>query len=116
MKEKILATFRTDPDKWETFKTQASEDNSSATSVLLDFIDWYLDGNRIQKGKSKTVKTQQSRLDNLDERIEALITERIEATLKERLQESTAYLANGLNERLDAVYTELEELRGKLSA
>ena len=115
MKEKILATFRTDPDKWEAFKAQASEENSNATSVLLDFIDWYLDGNRITKGKQKTTKAQ-PRPDNLDERIEALVNERIEAALKERLQESTAYLANGLNERLSAVYTELEELRGKLSA
>ena len=116
MKEKILATFRTDPDKWEAFKTLASEENSNATSVLLDFMDWYLDGNRIQKGKTKTVKSQQSRPDNLDERIEALVNERIDTLLKERLQESTAYLANGLNQQLSAVYMELEELRGKLSA
>lgn len=103
MKEKILATFRLDPDKWEAFKTLASEENSNATNMLLDFIDWCLDGNRISKGKPKTTKAQ-PRPDNLDERIEALVNERI------------AYLANGLNERLSAVYTELEELRGKLRA
>jgi len=115
MKEKILATFRIDPDKWESFKESASIENSNATSVLLDYIDWYLDGYRIQKGRSKTIKSQ-PRLDNLDERIEALVNERIDAVVKERLQESTDHLASGLNEQLSAVYTELEQLRGKLSA
>ncbi|NJR61224.1 MAG: hypothetical protein HC769_21760 [Cyanobacteria bacterium CRU_2_1] len=40
----ILATFKIEPDRWNAFKAKAQEEEKSASSVLKDFIDHYLDG------------------------------------------------------------------------
>lgn len=47
MADKILATFRIDPEEWEDFKNQASADGFTASSVLVDLVRWYVRGNRI---------------------------------------------------------------------
>ncbi|MBN3875148.1 MULTISPECIES: hypothetical protein [unclassified Nostoc] len=87
MADKILATFRIDPDKWESFKALTTSNGSTASAVLLQFVDNCLDANQIPS------KSAHASLDN----IEALIDKRIEESLAE-------------------VRSQLEELRGKSKA
>ncbi|MDF5717594.1 MAG: hypothetical protein PUP93_27935 [Rhizonema sp. NSF051] len=44
-----LATFRLDEEVWEAFLMATKEENASASSVLLEFVKWYVAGNRLQK-------------------------------------------------------------------
>jgi hypothetical protein len=86
MADKILATFRIDPDKWESFKELSANNGSSASAVILQFINNCLD----------TKQTPSSAHVSLDS-LEFLIDKRIEASLAE-------------------VRSQLDELRGKLQA
>jgi hypothetical protein len=45
MSDRILATFRVDPDKWQAFKGKAKTEGSNASAVLIQFVTAYLDGN-----------------------------------------------------------------------
>ncbi|BAZ71342.1 hypothetical protein NIES4106_61390 (plasmid) [Fischerella sp. NIES-4106] len=44
-----LATFKIDEEKWKAFQEAAAVDGASASSLLKDFIDWYMAGNRLEK-------------------------------------------------------------------
>jgi hypothetical protein len=99
MADKTLATFRIEPKKWELFKALATSNDSTASAVLLQFIDSCLDAKQILS-TSSTFNANSS----LDD-IEALIDKRIEDSL-----------AAGLNELRSQLEAQLEELRGKLIA
>ena len=73
-KDKFLATFRINQDEWKDFMAQAKAGGSSASAVLVDFIQWYRTGNRIAADTESSIN-----LDNLD----SLIDERIKAKLNE---------------------------------
>lgn len=69
MADKILATFRIDPEEWEDFKKQSSADGSSASAVLIDLVRWYREGNRI----SRHAENPSFNLDKIDARLHNLI-------------------------------------------
>lgn len=71
-----LATFRVDPELWESFKAQARKQGRTASDVLIDFVQSYVGG--------ATAETPQ--LDNLDSRIDEKVVEAI-APLKSQLDE-----------------------------
>jgi len=73
-KDKFLATFRIDQAEWKDFMAQAKTEGSSASAVLVDFIQWYRAGNRIAADTKSSTN-----LDNL----ENIIDERILAKLNE---------------------------------
>ncbi len=119
--EKVLATFRIDPEKWEQFKNAAGNEGANASSLLLEFVDWYLDGNRL-RGKESASPTPDNLDEVIDARIAALLDDRglTAEAMKERLQESTAYLAHGLNdvvrelrEKIEAVEQELGKAKAR---
>lgn len=96
MAEKTLGTFRIEPEKWERFKALASSSGTSASAVILQFIDNCLDSNNIL-----STTEGNANLDNL----ESLIDARIDASLATRLDE--------MRSQFEA---QLEELRGKSKA
>lgn len=69
--DKFLATFRINQEEWKDFMAQAKAEGSSASAVLVDFIQWYRTGNRIAADTKRST--------NLD----LLIDERIKAKLNE---------------------------------
>jgi hypothetical protein len=87
MAEKILATFRIDSDKWEQFKARTGEKNSSASAMLLEFVDWYLAGNELPSRR-------QADLGNL----EALLDNRLHSMLDERLDQRWSAMQATLNQ------------------
>jgi hypothetical protein len=89
--EKTLATFRIDPDKWEQFKLRTGEDNSNASSALLEFVDWYLQGNRLSRGEAVASSADIDKL--VDERIDIKLQglyERLAAMEGQKLGEAIA--------------------------
>ncbi|WP_375468109.1 hypothetical protein [uncultured Nostoc sp.] len=92
MADKILATFRIEPEKWELFKALATSNGSTASAAFLQFVDSCLDANEIPSASSAHISPS---------RIEALIDKRIE---------------NSLAVSLTEVRSQLEELRGKSKA
>lgn len=118
MADKILATFRVDSDKWEAFKSAAGLDDSNASAVLLEFIDWYLDGNRLtsESVSSPNLDGIDSRIDKLIDDRMAQIDKRIDERIDDRMVDKTAYLSNSLNDLLGKVYERIEALEGKLKA
>ena len=97
MSDRILATFRVDPDKWQTFKGKAKAEGSNASAVLIQFVTTYLDGN-IDSNIDK------SNIDRgLDERIENAI-----AKLRDELTETIDHRLNGQSERFSV---QIEQLK-----
>ena len=121
-KDKFLATFRIDQAEWKDFMAQAKAGGSSASAVLVDFIQWYRTGNRIAADT-----TPYTNLNNLT----VLIDERIEAKLNElETLSSQPHLKNlderetNLESRLlsiletmleDKLDDKLEELQGNIT-
>ena len=89
-KDKFLATFRINQDEWKDFMAQAKAGGSSASAVLVDFIQWYRTGNRIAADTKSSIN-----LDNL----EKIIDERIEAKLNELETLSSQPHLKNLDER-----------------
>lgn len=75
-----LATFRVEPELWEAFKTQARKNGRTATDVLIDFVQTYVEGGAI-------TSTETIQLDNLETRIDEKI-----APIKAELAELRAQL------------------------
>jgi hypothetical protein len=67
-----LATFRIEPELWESFKAQARKNGKSASDVLLDFVKTYV------AGGSAIAPTEAPQLDNLDARIDEKIAPLVE--------------------------------------
>lgn len=86
-----LATFKVDEEKWKAFQEIADAENTSASAMLKDFIDWVIEGNRLKESTTP----------NIDQRIDA----KLAALQKQSVDEALAPLK-----------VELAELRGKLSA
>ncbi|MBD2770975.1 hypothetical protein [Iningainema tapete] len=93
-KDKFLATFRINQDEWKDFMAQAKTEGSSASAVLVDFIQWYRTGNRIAADTKSSTN-----LNNLT----VLIDERIKAKLNQLVERGSqphpANLDNILDER-----------------
>lgn len=49
-----LATFKIDEDKWKAFQEVAEAENSSASAMLKDFINWVIAGNRLKNEEADT--------------------------------------------------------------
>lgn len=94
MSEKILATFRIAPDEWEQFKSIASAENVSATTLINSFIRWYIQGNRIETNSSnridaveeKIYKDIYAHIDGIEEKIYNDIYNKIYEQVNQRLQ------------------------------
>jgi hypothetical protein len=101
MTKDILATFRIDADLWGQFKTKASEERYSASSLLLGFVTDYVVGN--VDGAAPTVSDARidKRIDELAHRLERRIDERIDRCIESRLDP-------GLESRLEVAKAEPE--------
>ncbi|MEH2214662.1 hypothetical protein [Nostoc sp.] len=84
-----LATFRIEPEKWEAFKSLVTNQGTSASAVLDEFIDKCLAERRIASDVSTPVGDNSNLINFIDKRIEESLVE---------------------------VRSQLEELRGKLKA
>jgi hypothetical protein len=62
----ILATFRVESDLWEQFKSRASENRYSASALLVQFVEDYV------QGKASNAIDGYTRIDNIDSRIDEL--------------------------------------------
>jgi hypothetical protein len=100
MREKTLATFRIEGDKWERFKDKAG----NASKVLTEFIDAYLAG-LIDTESWEALRSPQ----NLDESMTARL-EILEKGIDERIEKALAALRREFQPALDA-QKELEALR-----
>lgn len=107
MADKTLATFRIDPQEWETFKNTASAEGTNASAVFTEFVRWYNSGNRLGNSTAfadtNLDKTIDKRLDIIEQRLDdrGLKPE----IIKEQLEEHSA--------TLNELRSQLEELRGK---
>ena len=106
MADKTLATFRIEPEEWESFKALATSNDSTASATLLQFIKSCLDAKQILS-TSSTFNTNHS-LDS----IEALMDKRIKGSL----DNIEALMDKRIEESLAEVRSQLEELRGKSKA
>lgn len=102
MAEKILATFRIDSDKWEQFKARTGEKKSSASAMLLEFVDWYLAGNELPSRKQADLGDLEALLDN---RLHSMLDQ----YLDKRWSAMQATL-NQLSKRLETAEAALGEL------
>ncbi len=102
MSDKVLATFRIDPDEWEEFKSKASQNSTNASAMLLKLVRSYLAGNPLSNTEPDTVPN------NIDERLNRLdsIEERLR-TVADRLQ--LASTAPAVNLELDNVNSKVTE-------
>jgi hypothetical protein len=131
-KEKILATFKIDPDDWERFKQIANERGESASALLVEFVHWCLQGNQLPTTAAVENPHNLDKLieEILDKRIASIIDSRIEAhreplkAEQARIQELSAALSSTRNElnqlsfrvgNQERLKTELEILRTDLS-
>jgi hypothetical protein len=112
MSDKVLATFRIDPDKWEAFKALASERGNNASAMLVEFVEDCVGGNT---RPAQTTDTNSKIDERIDERIRD-IDNRIDERIKEAMIDRTAYLSNSLNGILEKLYERIDELEGKLTA
>ena len=103
MTDKVLATFRIESEKWESFKALATSNGSNASAILTQFIETCLDTNQLP---SQTSATQSpSNNDNHLDKLEEMIDKRIDTRLEElRSQLEKQFLA------------QLEQLQGKSKA
>jgi uncharacterized protein YceH (UPF0502 family) len=76
-----LATFRIEPELWEAFKVQARKNGRTASDVLTDFVQTYVES------ASALTSTESTQLDKLDLRIDEKI-----APIKAELAELRARL------------------------
>lgn len=102
-----LATFRIDADKWESFKAKCSDRNDSASKVLKDFIDSYLNDSSSLSIQSPIINIDSS-IDNcietLNDRIDARYSDLSEmvnnaiASLRDEFEQRLSALPKGLGE------------------
>ncbi|MEH2279092.1 MAG: hypothetical protein V7K40_30990 [Nostoc sp.] len=118
MADKILATFRIEPEKWELFKALATSNNSTASAVLLQVVNDCLDNNQIPStsgnhaGLDKVEVLIDKRIEESLDKVKVLIDEHIEKNLAASLGEVRSQLEESFSE----VRSQLEELRGKSKA
>ncbi len=72
-----LATFRVETYIWEAFLDATKEEGVSASSALLEFVKWYVAGNRLAKPEVAT--------SNIEKMIDARISTALEAQLEARI-------------------------------
>lgn len=101
-----LATFRVEPELWEAFKAQARKDGRTASEVLNEFVQTY-----IQTRAITPTEASQPMLDNLETRIDEKVVEAL-APIRAELQELKLRLGSELGE-LTAV---LSHKKGKRAA
>ncbi|MEH2028508.1 MAG: hypothetical protein V7K67_02310 [Nostoc sp.] len=102
MSDKVLATFRIDPDEWEEFKSKATQDSSNASAMLLKLVRSYIASDPLSNTEPVTVPN------NIDERLNRL--DSIEQRLRmvaDRMQ--LASTAPAVNLELDNVSKLVDE-------
>jgi hypothetical protein len=97
MSDRILATFRVDPDKWQAFKGKAKAEGSNASAVLIQFVTDYLDGNI------------DSNIDKLD--IDHGLDERIDNAIAKLRDELTETIDNRINQQSERFSAQIERLK-----
>ena len=107
MSDRILATFRVDPERWQAFKGKAKAKGSNASTVLIQFVTAYLD-------KNIDGNIDKSNIDrDLDEKIEnaiAKLRNELTETIDNRLNEQSECFANLITELKDNYQSEIELL------
>jgi hypothetical protein len=95
MTERTLGTFRIDKAQWEAFQVKAKEHGSNASSLIIGWIETYLDGSidSIDNNQISLDNSIDNSIDNIDERIDKRI--------------DTVFLS--VQERLDRLEQELEK-------
>ncbi len=97
-----LATFRIDESKWETFQLVAKAQGISATAMLVQFVEWVIAGNQLEKPEVVAATNALVDLDNrIDSKLDPILDSRIDsklAPIKEKLS------------RLEESYERLGEL------
>lgn len=83
-----LATFRIEPDLWESFKAQARKNGKTASDVLTDFVQSYVEGGG---AIASTEIPSPSQIDNLESRIDERVVEVI-TPIQKQLDELRAEL------------------------
>ena len=81
-----LATFRIDDEAWQAFLDATKQEGVSASSALVDFVNWYIAGNRI-------TQPEQPKTNDIEHLIESRI-----ATLEAKLENRIAKLEGLLGE------------------
>jgi hypothetical protein len=84
MTERTLGTFRIDKSQWEAFQGKAKENGSNASSLILSWIELYLDGNLDSIDKVKSCLDDS--IDSIDNRIDKRVEERLQP-IRERIDE-----------------------------
>jgi hypothetical protein len=98
-----LATFRIEPELWESFKAQARKNGKTASDVLIDFVQSYVEGGGvIGRAMPKAIaSTETPQLDNLDSHIDERVAEAIGKAMPKAIAP--------LQRQLDELRTELGE-------
>ena len=117
MAEKILATFRCDSNKWQQFKAQAEAYKTSASAILLQFIDWYLAGNNLPLNNSICIdKEGEFWLNNvLENRLAQLLEARLSNMLDTCLDKKVSLLNSRAEAALNGVHQRLEWVEGTVA-
>lgn len=95
MTEKTLATFRVDAEQWQAFKAKAAENGVNATSLFLQWIEMYLDGNL--DSTSQRIDGTAQRIDNNLDSVLSCIDERLDSAISP-LQQQIDQLRSELGE------------------
>jgi hypothetical protein len=85
-----LATFRVEEDVWEAFLAATKEEGVSASSALLEFVRWYVAGNRLAKPETITDDNIEQIVDARIASLESQLEARMVALLDSRLGEQAA--------------------------
>lgn len=85
-----LATFRVEEDIWEAFLVATKEEGASASSALLEFVKWYVAGNRLAKPEVVSDSDIEQIVDNRIASLESQLDARIAALIDSRLGELAA--------------------------
>jgi hypothetical protein len=102
MMTKILATFRCDPSIWQQFKALAELNNTNASALLLQFIDWYLAGNRLTDPAGNCIDRRASQgLDNISIELEQRLVSLLDDCIDEKLNHRLSCELKSLGERLE---------------
>jgi hypothetical protein len=94
MTDRNLRTFRCDAERWKAFKSKASENNTNASALLLQFIDTYLAYGCIDNGIDSKDGCTDTHIDSTDIDIDSRIDSRIDNLLQPIKQELEALRAD----------------------
>lgn len=107
---KTLATFKIDQETWESFKAKARELDVSASSLMVEFIEQFLDGTVELSTKNKPDKREPATSDidtiraEIDRQLDRILDKRIEGKLEAILEsELDDVIYSRIDSRIDTV-------------